>query len=621
MPELLDAFHDMLEHPPTPVTPLADIEHRARALRRQRLARKLAAIPVLAAVVAVTIVATSSRTHNQRVVTGPAPAAPQAGGLAPLPVKMIPGPPGWQPVDYGNARVWVPGDWTIYANHVPCDWFTNGVVLNANFNELCPVGSGIGEAVPSYALMQPVSNPMAAQHSSRYVNGYLVKGDAIYVVPDLSVQLTLVGPESNAILATLGPSSRDAVLAPGAAPPAPPTWQTVSYGSLTVRVPSDWPIKEGSTFTGGCVGSLHASRATVVLDCLISTDTLTFPPRDGIWLLKYPLASNNPPGTIASNYPDEASTPLTTTSGLHVGIFKAASTDNNYLIGLYAFPQGTEVQMVLGLGANPIIARTILYSLSTSPPAAPQPSNPALTSALARWADFPVLANPRPIVLTGDRVVGPALGFKTDQAKEAFSEGMFVSPAALPATPSSANGYPLVTASDAYAILHGEGTPIKGSPDTVPPLTITGVRLGTASFSTDRGWQTLPAWLFTFAGVQNPAAVLAVSPTGIYTQALPSNPATIGATLGGDGQTLTVTFAGAPPGSGPCTANYTAEVAESATAVAVEINAIPQTATTDSQIACAGVAYDRQVIVTLASPLGGRVLVDDMGHPARVIHA
>jgi hypothetical protein len=42
------------------------------------------------------------------------------------------------------------------------------------------------------------------------------------------------------------------------------------------------------------------------------------------------------------------------------------------------------------------------------------------------------------------------------------------------------------------------------------PLSIRAVRLGTASFLTDRGQQRLRAWQFSFAGFATPAAVLAV---------------------------------------------------------------------------------------------------------------
>jgi hypothetical protein len=220
-------------------------------------------------------------------------------------------------------------------------------------------------------------------------------------------------------------------------------------------------------------------------------------------------------------------------------------------------------------------------------------------------------------VLTSDRILAPAYGFKTGDAKEAFAEAKFVPPASLPTGPSSASGYPVISAADALAMLDGSGTPLKGGSGTISPLVITGVQLGTGSFSTDRGWQTLPAWLFTLGGVQNPAAVLAVAPSAIFTpSSVPRGLAGIAAKRGNSGQTLTVIFTGAAPGPGPCTADYTAEVAESATAVAVAIHAIPQTATTTGPEFCTDVGYDRQVTVTLAAPLGGRVLVDDSGRPA-----
>jgi hypothetical protein len=95
--------------------------------------------------------------------------------------------------------------------------------------------------------------------------------------------------------------------------------------------------------------------------------------------------------------------------------------------------------------------------------------------------------------------------------------------------------------------------PAQGPPATVR-LKITGVRLGSRAFDTDRGAQSLPAWLVSFVGVQSPAAVLAVSPIRLYTP--PGNPprtppVVYRAMLGAGGRTLTVDFTGLAAGTGP----------------------------------------------------------------------
>jgi hypothetical protein len=128
-------------------------------------------------------------------------------------------------------------------------------------------------------------------------------------------------------------------------------------------------------------------------------------------------------------------------------------------------------------------------------------------------------------------------------------------------------------------------------------------------FATDRGFRRLPAWLFGFAGVPDPAAVLAVAPSRIF--APPAGPATSGsldmrARLAPDRRTLTIRLVGAAPGTGPCTASYSVRQAVSPAAVAITVREHAH----GGAVACAPVGYPRQVTVVLPAPLGGRVLVD-----------
>src|SRR4051794_21048541 len=132
--------------------------------------------------------------------------------------------------------------------------------------------------------------------------------------------------------------------------------------------------------------------------------------------------------------------------------------------------------------------------------------DPALRAAVNAWASFPVDAHPRELVLTGDQVV-PG-GFPSNDTKEAFLSGLFVPPPTLPTGPADAGGFPVMTSEAAFEAMQSEGAPGPGNP---APLFVSDVSFGTGSFDTDRGVQVLPAWLFTFDGVTNPAAVLAVA--------------------------------------------------------------------------------------------------------------
>jgi hypothetical protein len=152
-------------------------------------------------------------------------------------------------------------------------------------------------------------------------------------------------------------------------------------------------------------------------------------------------------------------------------------------------------------------------------------------------------------------------------------------------------------------------------------LKITDVRLGTDTFSTDRGQRSLPAWLFTFAGVAQPASVVAISDPWPHS-GMPSTPdgrllSVTSATTAADGHRLTISFLGAAPGSGPCSADYAADVEQSATAVLVSVRTLPAPSPSSAAV-CATMAYERRLTVTLRSPLGDRVLIDTTGVPVPV---
>jgi len=231
---------------------------------------------------------------------------------------------------------------------------------------------------------------------------------------------------------------------------------------------------------------------------------------------------------------------------------------------------------------------------------------PEIRIALAAWRTFPVRATPRPLLIVdGDNVNAPSMGFRDDADKIAYLAGAMVAPSKFPVGPTSTDGFPLIDAQAAFKTLEGQKT--KGPPSTTQ-LIVTTVTLGTGEFETDRGSRRLPGWLFGFANVQNPAEVLAVAPTRIFNPpaSRAQGPVVGSAKLDSDQRTLTVEFAGAPSGSGPCTASYTMNVGASGTAVAVQVH----TVTHDSGVACALPAYANHLTTKLAKPLGNRVLVD-----------
>lgn len=251
-------------------------------------------------------------------------------------------------------------------------------------------------------------------------------------------------------------------------------------------------------------------------------------------------------------------------------------------------------------------------SVASAAPAKPQTQRAKLNRALRAWAGFPVRSSPRPLVLLGGYVQGPAYGFPDTNSKIAFGNGEINAPATWPMSPTSSMGFPIIPASAAFEKLTTHTNTI-GTP---PPLSITGVQLGTGEFLTDRGYRTLPAWLFSLSGVQHPAEVLAVAPSAIYSSPASRGgaaPAGVSATVSPGSRHIVFSFLGTRAATGPCGASYTIALKESKQAIAVAVISHGykgQYVKNGAIVLCTDVGYTRYAAAELAAPVGARVLVD-----------
>jgi hypothetical protein len=248
-------------------------------------------------------------------------------------------------------------------------------------------------------------------------------------------------------------------------------------------------------------------------------------------------------------------------------------------------------------------------------------------TALTAWQDFPVDRHPRPIVLTGPRV--RLAGYTSGDAKIAAMGGVYRLATALPpdpppaavALPDGPATLPVLPAAAALRTLSTQWGPAK---ETAPPLAITAVEYGTASFDTDRGPLTLPAWRVHTDDELGPTVILAVTDPALWKPGtagdppVPVGPFSLGgAVLTGTGRTLTVSLPEAVPTCpGQVIYHHRAVVRESATAVAIGTTAEPAGTVPGKPGPCPA---DLKVTVvpytvTLAAPLGDRVLVDHAGH-------
>jgi hypothetical protein len=246
------------------------------------------------------------------------------------------------------------------------------------------------------------------------------------------------------------------------------------------------------------------------------------------------------------------------------------------------------------------------------------------SSLLQRWGGFPVAVSPRPVVLAGSPVVAPSK-FPDGDTKLAFITGAFDLPAQLPSGPATSDGYPVIGAAAAVAVLrsqpHASSSPGSTASPAAKGLQITAGDLSTAMFTTDRGDLALPAWLFALAGIDEPVRVLAVSPAAQWSPpglvAASAGASFVnGATIGSDNRTLTAGLIGAPSGTGPCTASYDLRLTESTTAVVVTVI---EHSHNSAMTACTAVGYPRTATAKLATPLGARVVLDAVtGQPVAV---
>ena len=229
------------------------------------------------------------------------------------------------------------------------------------------------------------------------------------------------------------------------------------------------------------------------------------------------------------------------------------------------------------------------------PQASPGATGVQLRHSLLVWSGFPADAAPRPLVLSAGRVDPPLGGFPTRAEGNAFASGAIAPPPAYPADLPQAGGFRLISPAEAVGILRSPGAIGR-------PLQVVSIRLGTASFQTDRGPRQLPAWMVRFAGVPTPAAVAAVEapqifpdPAGVAT----TRPAISDALLGQDDRTLTVIFT---PSTRGCGQSYELKVETSRSAVAVAV-----VGHGNRTVTCLA---PRRLVTVLGKPLGGRVLVD-----------
>jgi hypothetical protein len=210
----------------------------------------------------------------------------------------------------------------------------------------------------------------------------------------------------------------------------------------------------------------------------------------------------------------------------------------------------------------------------------------------------------------------PSKGFSTGREKLAFMSGQFRLAGVLPAGPLPgmvrwANGttlrLPLLSARAAFAELAAERP--CAVPNACGQLTVTGAEPGVVTVRTSRGPASVPAWRFTVAGLGWKVSEVAVARSAFvvlpgYGPIPPAGRDTQGVSeltaVSGNGRALRLIFIG-----GACTAAWGAYKYESGSTVVVG-----SWERSSANGPCPAVGIGRTARVTLARPLGTRVVLD-----------
>ena len=209
---------------------------------------KLRALAMVVIAVALTVF-TSSQTFATTTVPITAKALPA--------VDLSATPAGWVPVAFGNAQISVPATWWVLYNSPPCP--TGSPPGEVFVNPLpgvfhCPVETAPGPSTtvrfgpPTSPLSTVLGHPEVINGISVYP--YPTGPQSSYLVPSLSVEITVDGPLGQRVLHTLTWSPRSVVLAPGSSPAIPSSWQQVTFAGLRFSAPANWPVNRTQVTPG-----------------------------------------------------------------------------------------------------------------------------------------------------------------------------------------------------------------------------------------------------------------------------------------------------------------------------------------------------------------------------------
>jgi hypothetical protein len=239
-----------------------------------RTRRRRIGVKVLVIVLALLVAACSSGSHHAAArpttvpSTVPTTTPGTAAGFTPEQLDAHLGvgvPRGWDPVDGGNARLWVPNTWTFGLGETCVDTAYDLVATAPTYSRVtdnavpgiprdhCKATPQIPPDLQAVAFF-PDTPSVAKPGPALKVHGYRIYRThtptrtnpwTFYVIPQLDIQIATIGPLAERILNTLAPSNREIADTPTFQTP-PARWHTVTANGVTLSVPSTWNITSSS---------------------------------------------------------------------------------------------------------------------------------------------------------------------------------------------------------------------------------------------------------------------------------------------------------------------------------------------------------------------------------------
>jgi hypothetical protein len=277
-------------------------------------------------------------------------------------------PPGWLPVDLGNAQISVPPSWGLVTDgNSGCGTEIGAVVLGDG--RWCPLG--LVSPTPSeasIAYLHTVSSPMVTSEGPRsMINGiptYTPSVAPVIDIPALQATLSFEGSPPPQVLNSLTFSPRSVVLSGARSPSVPRSWRQLSFAGLRFAVPASWKVTYPAyAFTCGSNVVLPEPGVTLAYGPPLpgscppgESEVRPVPQVPGVEVDDFPIPGESDSGSSCTG--------PTRIGSLHLCIEKTPAY--GVLVAQVRSANRPPVTIRIGLTTSGATAKTILYSLRST---------------------------------------------------------------------------------------------------------------------------------------------------------------------------------------------------------------------------------------------------------------